>query len=121
MRLYYISLAISITANCASLILLKQGMLSVGQFTERLRELRSWLTLLLNPYVLIGIVLFAVSFVSWMIALAKIDLSLAYPTLSITYVIIAVVSFLLFGESLPWNRIVGMTVIIAGITVMYIR
>jgi multidrug transporter EmrE-like cation transporter len=121
MRLYYLSLAISILANCASLILLKQGMVAVGHFTERLNELRSWISLVFNPYVLFGVALFAASFVTWMIALAKIDLSLAYPTVSVTYAVIAVVSYFLFGESLPWNRLVGIGVVILGIVVMYIK
>ncbi len=116
---YYLSLAVSIIANTASLILLKQGMVSMAGFSDRLADVRTWIALLGNGYVVMGMILFAVSFFTWMIALSRIDLSLAYPTVSLTYGIVAVASHYLFSEVLPWNRFVGILVIMTGIFIMY--
>src|SRR4030042_515771 len=116
---YYISLSISIICNCLSLILLKKGMLSVNNFGENLHDITAWFQLLVNGYIIFSIILFVLSFITWMISLTKIDLSLAYPTVSITYIIITLASYYFFNEALTIYRIVGIFFIITGIVIMY--
>jgi multidrug transporter EmrE-like cation transporter len=102
-----------------SLILLKRGLMDQNNFSESLIKLSAWLNLLLNPNIMLGVVFFAVSFITWMIALSKIDLSLAYPTVSITYVIIALASWYFFNENISFYRWLGIGIIMLGIIVMY--
>jgi undecaprenyl phosphate-alpha-L-ara4N flippase subunit ArnE len=68
---------------------------------------------------ILSVVLFAGGVFFWLYALARIDLSLAYPTVSSSYIVIAVASLLLFNEKIPPTRWVGMGIIIVGIIVMY--
>ena len=119
MMKYYISLVISIIANCMSLILLKRGLMAQTNFSESIIKLSAWINLIFNPNILWGVVLFAVSFITWMIALSKIELSLAYPTVSITYVIIALASWYFFNENISVYRWLGIGIIMLGIIVMY--
>ena len=116
---YYFSLVLSIIANCISLILLKRGLLAQNNFSESLIKLSAWLNLILNPNIIMGVVFFAISFITWMIALSKIELSLAYPTVSITYIIIALASWYFFNEHISVYRWLGIGIIMFGIIVMY--
>lgn len=119
MTRHYAALAISIAFNAASLLVLKHiaarslgGELAISSLPGLLR-------VALTPAFFLAVTLFVAAFFFWMYALARIDLSLAYPTVSASYVLIAVASMYLFGEQIPLTRWLGMGIIIAGIIVMY--
>lgn len=54
----------------------------------------------------------------WMLVLSKIELSLAYPLLSINYVLILLGARYLFGETIPIRRWIGVVIILTGISVL---
>ena len=119
MAKHYVSLGISILLNASSLLLLKHIALPELQGELTLSQLPSTMKLALSVPFLIAICLFASGFFFWMYALARIDLSLAYPTVSSSYVIIALASMYLFNEQVPLTRWLGMGIITIGIIVMY--
>ena len=116
---YYLSLGISIAFNCASLLLLKKGALAMEDFFENITRVMSWVRLLLNPYMMAAVVCFGLSFVTWMVALRRLDLSLAYPAVSVSYIIIALASRAMFGEVITLQRGVGMGLVMVGVVVMF--
>lgn len=116
---YYILLLTSIVLNSASLVLLKKGALLHGDIGANLFSIRAWFHLIFNPFVITSIFFFVCGTITWIISLTKIDLSLAYPSVSISYLIIAIISHYLFGEAIPFNRWLGIIIIMVGITVMY--
>jgi multidrug transporter EmrE-like cation transporter len=61
------------------------------------------------------LVCYAVSVVVWILALARVEVSVAYPMLSIGYVVNALAAWLLFAEALTPARMAGIGVIIAGV------
>ena len=71
--------------------------------------------LALEPHILGGLACYAVSVVVWIIALSRVPVSMAYPMLSIGYVVNAIAAWQLLGESLSPLRIAGIGVIIAGV------
>ncbi len=72
--------------------------------------------ILLNPFALLGIGCFGISFMFLSAALTKTDLSVAYPVMSgLVYVLVLAVSVLLFSEQVTVLRIAGMAVILLGI------
>ena len=71
--------------------------------------------LALEPHILGGLACYVVSVVVWVIALSRVPVSIAYPMLSIGYVINALAAWQLLGESLSPLRIGGIGVIIAGV------
>ena len=73
------------------------------------------LRLALEPHILGGLACYAVSVVVWVIALSRVPVSIAYPMLSIGYVVNAVAAWQLLGESLSPLRLAGIGVIIAGV------
>ena len=75
-------------------------------------------TLLVNPWVLSGIVATFFAGVSWMLAMTRFEISYAYPFVSLNYVIILAASILLFNESLSPPKIIGTILVIVGIVVI---
>jgi len=73
------------------------------------------LRLAIEPHILAGLACYVVSVVVWVIALSKVPVSIAYPMLSIGYVVNAVAAYYLFGEAVTPLRLVGIGVIIVGV------
>ena len=76
------------------------------------------LRLAIEPHVLAGLACYVVSVVVWVIALSKVPVSMAYPMLSIGYVINAVAAYYLLGEAVTPLRLAGIGVIIVGVFIV---
>lgn len=68
-----------------------------------------------NVPILAGLACYAVSVIVWILALSRVDVSIAYPMLSIGYVLNAVAAAWLFGEPVGAMRVAGIGVIIVGV------
>ncbi len=102
--------------NAAAQLLLKAGTNSVGAFVFTADNLFPvGIKLASNPYILGGLGCYAISVVLWIMALSRVEVSLAYPMLSIGYVINAFAAWQLFGETLTAQRLVGIGTIIVGV------
>ena len=74
--------------------------------------------LVTNAWLWLGLGCYAVSVVVWILALSRVDVSIAYPMLSIGYVLSALAAWRLFDEPLGMSRIVGIGIIIIGVYVL---
>ena len=72
----------------------------------------------LDPFVLTALFAAFLAGLSWMAAMTKLELSFAYPFISLSFVLVFVFSALLFHESITAPKVVGMLLIIAGIVVI---
>ena len=63
----------------------------------------------------IGIMFYAVSTILWIYILRYVELSYAYPMLSLGYVLIFIASYFLFNEPISSLRVMGLICIIIGI------
>jgi drug/metabolite transporter (DMT)-like permease len=68
--------------------------------------------------VLAAFACFVVSAVLWLIALRDTPLSVAYPMVALSYIIIFAGSYFLFSEPVTWGKVIGAVLIIAGIVVI---
>jgi multidrug transporter EmrE-like cation transporter len=71
-----------------------------------------------NPLLIVGIAIFGVSTLLWLFALAKADLSFAYPFLSLTYLAVLIGGAFLFGDKVTVARVLGFVIIIAGVFIV---
>ena len=102
--------------NAAAQLLLKAGTNAVGQFEFSAANIVPvGLRLALEPFILGGVACYVVSLVVWIMALSRVEVSIAYPMLSIGYVINAVAAWYLFGESLTALRLTGIGFIVVGV------
>ena len=59
-----------------------------------------------------------VSVVVWIVALSRVEVSIAYPMLSLGYVANALLAMWLFGEAVSLQRWVGIAVILVGVALV---
>ncbi len=65
-----------------------------------------------------GLACYGVSVVLWVGALSRVPVSIAYPMLSIGYIINAFAAAALFGEALSVAKLAGIGLIVAGVLVL---
>lgn len=105
--------------NAAAQLLLKAGTNAVGHFEFTAGNvLPMGVKLALEPHILGGMLCYAVSLVVWIMGLSRAPVSIAYPMLSIGYVINALVAWHFFGESLNAQKLVGIGFIILGVVLV---
>ena len=85
---------------------------------DGMAKIRFIAELLINPWVMSGIVATFLAGVSWMLAMTRFEISYAYPFVSLNYVIVLAASVLLFNESLSLPKIIGTVFVIVGIVVI---
>jgi small multidrug resistance pump len=70
---------------------------------------------ILRPSTLGGLALYGFSAVAYIIALRKIPLSVAYPSVALSYALVALVGHFLFGETFGVKQMGGLALIIGGV------
>jgi multidrug transporter EmrE-like cation transporter len=102
--------------NAAAQLLLKAGTNAVGQFALSAQNiLPVGMKLALEPHIAGGLACYVVSVAVWIVGLSRVEVSIAYPMLSVGYVVNAVAAWYLFGESFTAQKLVGIAFIIAGV------
>ena len=107
--------------NAAAQLLLKAGARSVGAISMSDGSAALWRSatgLAQHPGIFGGLVCYAISVVVWIVALSRVDVSIAYPMLSIGYVVNAALAWWLFGEQVSAQRWLGIAVIIIGVVLV---
>lgn len=105
--------------NAFAQLLLKAGVRQLGHFDFSL--VNAWpvaRTLSTNLPIIGGLSCYVVSVVVWILALSRVEVSIAYPMLSIGYVVNAGLAWYLFDEAVGPQRLLGIAVIIIGVIVV---
>jgi drug/metabolite transporter (DMT)-like permease len=117
-RVLTITLAVlCVLLSTAAQIALKMGV-SSPSVQSALMSKRAGLFLaraLANPIVITGFSLYVISVIAWLLVLAKLAVSFAYPFVSLGFVLIAVYAHFGLHEPLSTFRIVGISLIFAGV------
>ena len=110
---------LGVLLNAAAQLLLKAGTNAVGHFEFSAANLVpiGW-KIGTQPYIVGGLSCYVVSVAIWILALSRVEVSIAYPMLSIGYVVNAAAAYLLFGEAVSMQRLVGIGIIVVGVYVV---
>jgi len=68
-----------------------------------------------NIFVLGGLLCYVISVAVWLMVLSRVEVSYAYPLLSVGYIVNAVAGYYLFQENLSITRITGILIICIGV------
>jgi len=102
--------------NAAAQLLLKAGTNAVGQFEFSAQNIVPvGMKLAFEPHIAGGVACYVVSLVVWIMGLSRVPVSVAYPMLSVGYVVNAVAAWMLFGESLTAQKLTGIGFIVVGV------
>ncbi|WP_442583333.1 EamA family transporter [Mesorhizobium sp. ASY16-5R] len=105
----------TVLTNAAAQLMLKHGMMSLGSISfEGANPIIKILQIVFSPWVFLGLCTFVISMASHLYVLSKVELSFAYPFLSLAYVAVAVFAYFLFHEDLNAWRIAGIAFICVG-------
>ena len=105
--------------NAAAQLLLKAGTNAIGAFDFSAGNVVPvGVKIATQPYIVCGVGCYIVSVVIWILALSRTQVSLAYPMLSIGYVVNAVAAWYLFGEAVTVTRLAGIGIIVLGVFIV---
>lgn len=99
-------------------IVLKWRINGVGSLPEGLHAKVFFLIkLLFDPWIFSGFFAAFIASFFWMAAMTKFEISYAYPFMSSAFVLVFLLSAILFHEAITWQKAIGLTLIVAGIVV----
>ncbi|BBK38674.1 hypothetical protein STAQ_37520 [Allostella sp. ATCC 35155] len=106
---HYLALAAAILVGVAGQLLLKAGAGGAGGFVEQLFRWQS----------IVGLGLYGMAAFLYMAALQTIPVSIAFPSVSISYALVVVLGYFLYGEALGWPQVAGIVLICSGIAILF--
>lgn len=71
-----------------------------------------------EPRLWIGLILFGVSAIFWLVVLSRVPLSVAYPIVGLSYIIVVAMARFFLDEHVPPLRWVGVAVVALGIALV---
>lgn len=77
--------------------------------------IRYLFSMLTDIGVISGLMAAGLAAICWFLTLRSFSISYAYPFMSLTFILIPVLGWLLFGEGLSWQQLAGSTFIMLGI------
>ncbi|MBA5606972.1 EamA family transporter [Duganella sp. FT3S] len=105
--------------NALAQLLLKAGTKAVGAIHL---TMDNWFSIGLKVAtqlpIIGGLTCYVLSVVLWIIALSRVDVSIAYPMLSLGYVVTAVGAWYFFGEAVSLQRMAAIVVILVGVALL---
>ncbi len=102
--------------NAAAQLLLKVGARALNEFAFNVGNIVPiLLKLASNGFILGGLACYVVSVLVWIVLLSRVEVSLAYPLVSLGYIVTALAAWWLFGEHLSTERVTGVAVILFGV------
>lgn len=106
----------SVSLNALAQIALRKAMLSTPALPQEMSEYFTFIiNFILNPWFVAGMSCYVISIGLWMAVLGKVEVSLAYPLLSIGYIITAVIGYFFLNEDVNMMRLTGLVLICTGI------
>jgi len=111
-----LAIFVSVCLAVAGQLLLKMGMLRMGKFSLNISTVvQQYARILVNPFIIAGIIGFALSVLVWLYVLSRLELSFAYPFTALNYVLILLASYFVLRETITPVKIMGVAVIVAGV------
>jgi drug/metabolite transporter (DMT)-like permease len=111
---------IAVLVGVAGQLSLKMGMNHVGTIdaTSVAQPVETLSNVFRSPMVWVGLALYGLGAVAWLIVLSRLDLSFAYPFLALSYAITPILAWRLLDEPISALRWLGIAVIISGVLIV---
>jgi len=114
----YVYVACTILLTVYSQLIIKWQVIAAGAFPADATDQFWFLArLLVNPWIVSALAALLVAVVTWMAAMTKLELSHAYPFVSLAFVLVVLCSAWLFNEPLTMTRLAGLALICIGIVI----
>lgn len=111
-------LLVSVLFAVGGQLTLKTAMDSVGRIGKTSQVGDTLLRAMKEPLLWLGLALFGISALFWLVVLSRVRLSVAYPIVGISYILIVLLARFRLHEHVPALRWVGVSVIALGIAII---
>lgn len=110
---------LSVLLNAAAQLFLKAGTNVVGTVSfGDANTVNTLMGIARVPWFWAGFACYGISLFTWIATLSRLPVSVAYPLVSIGYVVNALAAWWLFGESLTVQKLIGVGFIIIGVVLV---
>ncbi|MDR2638588.1 MAG: EamA family transporter [Helicobacteraceae bacterium] len=106
---------LSVLLNVAAQLLIRSGMLSIGNITIGDEFIKALPSMLLNYKLWLAMFSYVLSFAIWMVVLSKYEVSFAYPFIALGFALITICGYIFFNETISWLKILGIGLICLGV------
>ena len=114
----YAFIFLTIILTVCNQLIIKSQVLKLGPLPANRQELFLYLLNIgSNPWIWVAFVLTALAALSWVMAMTKLPLNVAYPYMGLCFVFVMLFSRILFKDPLTLIKMVGLSLIVLGITV----
>jgi drug/metabolite transporter (DMT)-like permease len=119
MNIYFLLLILTVVLNTIANLLIKKGALKIIPPSFSLFNIVPFLLQVgTNLFVVSGLVIFATGFFLWVLILSKIQVSIAAPLMSVSYIFLTIFAYLFLNEPLTIWKIFGIMIIILGVFII---
>lgn len=111
----------TVVLNASASLLVKKGagaLVGGQKMSGGVQGILSSMSPAVNVYTVVGIILLGLSFVTYVVVLSKVELSIAQPMLAISYILVGVSAHFIYGEDLSPMKLVGIAIIILGVFII---
>ena len=109
MSVYYTSLVAAILLGCVGQVALK----SAAEVSPTV------IAQFLNPLTMVGLAVYIVAALCYILAIKKIPASIAFPSVAASYAVVAVLAHVLWNEPLGWPQLAGIVLIGSGVLLIH--
>jgi drug/metabolite transporter (DMT)-like permease len=114
----YACVAVTILLGVYGQLVIKWKVTKVGELptglVDRISEI---LAFVFDPWVLSALAGAVIAAAAWFAALARLELSQAYPFVSASFVLVLIMSAIVFGESITVPKAIGAALIVLGLVI----
>lgn len=110
--------ALTVMLTVYGQLIVKWRVLRAGPLPADLTKKAVFLTgLLFDPWVISSMLAALLAALSWMAAMTRLELSYAYPFMSLAFVFVLILSAVIFHEAVTTPKVVGMVLVIVGLAI----
>lgn len=113
----FILILTAVVIGVTGQLIIKKGVLSLGGIGGG-GLLAFFLRAAFSPWIVGGILLYVLGTAVWLILLTKVDVSYAYPMLSLGYIFVLLFSFVFLHEPLTAIKFLGTLLIVIGVSLI---
>lgn len=114
-------IALCVILGVLGQIFMKRGMNAVGKISITNIFSREIFSIVFERFVFIGITLYLLASLFWLVVLSRAEVSYAYPLIGTGYILTAILGWILFKENLTALRLLGTILISAGVYLIVVK
>jgi multidrug transporter EmrE-like cation transporter len=115
----FVLVIVGVLLNAAAQMALKASVRNLGAIElDAAAVLSAAMKLSGGPWLWLGLTCYVVSVVVWILALSRVEVSIAYPMLSLGYIVNAFAAWAWLGEDMNLTKVAGIGIIVLGVYVL---